>query len=261
VPWTAGRPWIAFVHGAGCTHVTWQSQSRALAHAGYNVIVPDLPGHGESEDVPTVKTVADYATWLKKLVQAAAHPSEAQAQPPILIGHSLGACIAVSYAATWPTEVAALALVGAALEMKVNAALLKDCLENQPRAVAFITSYGHGRTTHLSAAAAPGAWTMGADQALMLASDPSVLQRDFALCGAWAGAADAPRVGVPTLVVSGALDRMTPAKAGKLLAGAIPGARYELLAGVGHLLPTEAPRVLLRAIQGFLAGLPGLRAA
>jgi pimeloyl-ACP methyl ester carboxylesterase len=63
------------------------------------------------------------------------------------------------------------------------------------------------------------------------------------------------------LVVSGAQDRLTPAKAGKQLADAIPGARYELLPGGGHMLPAEAPRVLLRTLLAFLSSLPTSRAA
>ena len=46
---------------------------------------------------------------------------------------------------------------------------------------------------------------------------------------------------------------MTPPRAGKALADAVPGARYELLPGVGHFIPTEAPRPLLKLLQGFLA--------
>lgn len=259
--WRAGQPWLVLVHGAGCTHVTWQSQSRALAHAGHNVLVPDLPGHGDSEDVASIKTVEDYAAWLRRLVQALSQRAGFPAQPLVLVGHSLGACIAVSYAATWPAEIAGLALLGASLEMKVNPNLLKDCLDNQPQAVAFITSFGHGRATHLSAGTAPGAWVLGADRALMLASEPRVLQRDFAVCAAWRGQAHAPNVACPALVISGTFDRMTPAKAGRQLADAIPRARYELLPGAGHMLPTEAPRVLLRTLQHFLAELLKARAA
>jgi len=259
--WKAGQPWIALLHGAGGTHVVWQSQSRALAHAGYNVLVPDLPGHGASEDVPAIRTVEDYATWLRLLIHSVCPPAAQGAARLVLVGHSLGACIALSYAAAWPAEVGGLALVGANLEMKVNPALLKDCLENQPRAVDFITSFGHGRTTHLSAVTAPGAWVLGADRALLLASEPSVLQRDFSVCATWRGASLASKVTCATLVVSGALDRLTPAKGGQQLAGQVPGARYEVLPGVGHMLPSEAPRALLKLMMAFLAGLPRLHAA
>jgi pimeloyl-ACP methyl ester carboxylesterase len=46
---------------------------------------------------------------------------------------------------------------------------------------------------------------------------------------------------------------MTPLRAGKALADAIPGARLEVLPGAGHMIPTEAPRALLKLLRGFLA--------
>jgi pimeloyl-ACP methyl ester carboxylesterase len=252
--WSPGQPRVVFVHGAGGTHVVWQPQSRAIAHSGCNVLVPDLPGHGASEDDPAIRTVEDYAAWLRRLIGAATAERGGGSAPLIVIGHSLGACIAVSYGALWSGEVAGLALVGASLEMKVNPTLLKDCLENLPQAAAFITSFGHGRPAHLSAGTAPGTWVLGASRALLLDSDPAILQRDFAVCGAWPGRVHAARVVCPALVVSGAQDRMTSAKSGRQLADAIPGARYEVLPGVGHMMMAEAPRALLRLLEGFLAG-------
>jgi len=253
--WQPGQPCVVLVHGAGGTHVVWQAQSRSIAHAGYNVLVPDLPGHGASQDDPAIRTVEDYAAWLRRLIAAVTAERGGGPARVIVVGHSLGACIAVSYGALWSGEVAGLALVGASLEMRVNPALLKDCVEDPPHAVDFIASFGHGRPAHLSAATAPGTWLLGASRALLLAANPHILQRDFAVCGAWQGRLHAGKVGCPALVVSGAQDRMTPAKSGRQLADAIPGARYEVLPGVGHMVPAEAPRALLRLLEGFLAGL------
>ncbi|MFI5399596.1 MAG: alpha/beta fold hydrolase [SAR324 cluster bacterium] len=253
--WGPRQPRVVFVHGAGGTHVVWQAQSRAIANAGYNVLVPDLPGHGASQDDPAIRTVEDYAAWLRRLIAAVTAEREDGPAPLIVVGHSLGACIAVSYGALWSGEVAGLALVGASLEMKVNPALLQDCLQNPPQAAAFIASFGHGRPAHLSSGTAPGAWLLGASRALLLAGDPGVMQRDFAVCGAWQGRLYAGKVVCPALVVCGAQDRMTPAKSARQLADAIPGARYEVLPGVGHMAPAEAPRALLRLLEGFLAGL------
>jgi pimeloyl-ACP methyl ester carboxylesterase len=46
---------------------------------------------------------------------------------------------------------------------------------------------------------------------------------------------------------------MTPPRAGRALADAVRGARYELLPATGHLIPAEAPRALLRLLRTFLA--------
>ena len=55
---------------------------------------------------------------------------------------------------------------------------------------------------------------------------------------------------MPTKVILGERDMMTPAKAGKALAAAIPEARTVVLAGAGHMLMTERPDELLAAIRG-----------
>jgi pimeloyl-ACP methyl ester carboxylesterase len=57
---------------------------------------------------------------------------------------------------------------------------------------------------------------------------------------------------VPTLVVVGRRDQMTPQKAGRALAAEIPGARLVVLEA-GHSMMSEAPRELLNALRDFLA--------
>jgi pimeloyl-ACP methyl ester carboxylesterase len=246
VAWQPGRPALAFIHGAGADHSIWQQQSRALAHHGFNVAALDLPGHGRSDDVPAIASVGDYARWVAAALAAAGLERAA------LVGHSMGACIAVELAAAAPERVTALALVGTGLPMKVSAGLLHDTQDDPPRAVNFITAFAHGRPTHMGHAPTPGNWVMGSDAALLAACTPQVLHRDFAVCDAWQGAPVAARVRCRTLVVAGAGDRMTPPRAGRALAEAIPGARYELLPGCGHMIPSEAPRALLRLLGAFL---------
>jgi pimeloyl-ACP methyl ester carboxylesterase len=75
------------------------------------------------------------------------------------------------------------------------------------------------------------------------------------VCDKWSGATLAPQVRCPVFVLSGAGDRMTPPRSGKQLADAIPGARYEVVPLVGHMLPTEAPRLVLKKITEWLGSL------
>lgn len=246
VAWAADRPGLVFVHGAGGDHSLWQQQSRALAHHGFNVAALDLPGHGRSEDAPGLEAVAGHADWVAGFVEAVG------LQRAAIVGHSLGACIALEAAARHPERVTAIGLVGSGLQMKVSPELLRDTAENPAQAIAFITAYGHGKPAHLGHAPTPGNWLLGSGAALIAACSAEVLHRDFAVCDAWDGAAGAARVRSPALVVAGAGDRMTPPRAGKALADAIPGARFELLPGTGHMIPSESPRELLRLLRAFL---------
>ena len=80
---------------------------------------------------------------------------------------------------------------------------------------------------------------------------PGVLHSDLAACNAYSGMLDAAaKVTVPTAVILGERDMMTPAKGGKALAAAITGARIVVLPGAGHMLMMERPDELLAAIKG-----------
>ena len=244
--WATGQPAVALIHGAGGDHTVWMLQSRALAHAGWNVVALDLPGHGESQDDPAIKSVPDLANWVHAVLQALRQTRVA------LVGHSMGACVALTYAATWPQDVLALALVGSALKMPVNSQLLHNCLVDKQQAIDFILGFGHDRGMQIGGAPAPGSWVLGASAALLRRCPGEVLHRDFAVCDQWDGPSYAPQVSAPTLIIAGAHDRMTPAKAGKEMAQRIAGAVIEVLPGVGHMLPVEAPRPVMKHLRSFL---------
>ena len=244
--WEAGQPAAVLIHGAGGDHTVWMLQSRALAHAGWNVVAVDLPGHGASQDVPAIKSVADLAAWLQDVLQALGQTRVA------VIGHSLGACIALTYAATWPQDVLALALVGSALKMPVNSQLLHNCLVDKQQAIDFILGFGHDRRMQIGGAPAPGSWVLGASTALLRRCPGEILHRDFAVCDEWDGPSYASKVSAPTLVIAGEHDRMTPPAAGREMAQRIAGASYELLPDSGHMLPVEAPRPVMKHLRSFL---------
>lgn len=249
-PWETGLPLLVFVHGAGGTQSVWISQSRALAHHGWNVAALDLPGHGYSEDCPEIVSAEDYSAWLAEVLE------DLGEKPAVLAGHSLGAAIALTCAATQVGRVAGLLLLGTRLRMEVSQGLLDDTRDNPPKATRFIAAYGHARATHLGGAPTPGSWIMGATRSLVDGCDGAVLHRDFAASNSWRGADYAVRVSCPTLVVSGKLDRMTPAAKGRELAGAIRDAEFVEIPAAGHFMMVEAPRPALKIMREFLEKLP-----
>jgi pimeloyl-ACP methyl ester carboxylesterase len=61
---------------------------------------------------------------------------------------------------------------------------------------------------------------------------------------------------VPTLVVVGAEDRVTPPAVAEAMAQAIPGARCAVIPGAGHVAPLEQPLATSRVLADFLDAVP-----
>lgn len=252
--WQEGLPLALLLHGAGSDHTVWALQARSLAQHGWNVAAPDLPGHGASEDLDGIRTIADYAAWTADFAGAAAE--RAGSRELAIVGHSMGACIAVDVAARLDGRASRLALLGAGETLRVNPGLLADTLKRPLDAHRFIAAFGHGSGAHFGGAESPGLWMLGSTMALLDRCEPEVLHRDFAACNEWEGSESAPDVACPTLVVAGAKDRMTPPRAGRALAdrirGSDGGAGFVTVADAGHMLMAEAPGAVTRCLRGFL---------
>ena len=245
-PFDPGLPAIIFLHGAGLDHTVWALQTRYFAHHGRSVLAVDLPGHGRSEGTP-LDSIPALADWVARLIEAAGLSEAA------LVGHSMGALVALDCAARHGDAVRALALLGAAPAMPVHPELLGAAEANQHLAVDLVTSWGHGPTGHLGGSLAPGLWLLGGGERLLETAEPGVLFIDLRACAEYQGGLEtAAAVGCPALLVIGAQDRMTPAKAGRKLAEAIPGARVETIAGCGHMMMAEKPDETLDALKSAL---------
>jgi pimeloyl-ACP methyl ester carboxylesterase len=80
---------------------------------------------------------------------------------------------------------------------------------------------------------------------------PGVLFNDLSACNAYQNAlVAAARITVPATLILGERDIMTPARAGKALAAALPNSRTVVLSGAGHMMMVERPDELLAALQG-----------
>jgi pimeloyl-ACP methyl ester carboxylesterase len=116
---TGGRPFdpawpsVLFIHGAGMDHTVWALQTRYFAHHARSVLAVDLPGHGRSGGV-LLRSIADMTAWIVRVLDAVGVQSAA------LVGHSMGALIALEVAAWAPARVRSLALLGVAERMPVH---------------------------------------------------------------------------------------------------------------------------------------------
>lgn len=246
---TGGRPFdpklpaVVMIHGAGFDHSTWALHDRWFAHHGYGVLAPDLPGHGRSAGTP-LTTIADLADWTAALIDAA---GATQAR---LIGHSMGSLIALETAARHPQKITRLDLMGTAATLTVGPDLLKDAEANDHGAIDMVSIWGLGFQAELGGSLAPGLWMHGGAQRVLEASKPGVLFTDLTACNNYQNAlAAAAGVTIPVTVILGERDMMTPAKAGKALAAALPNARTVILPGAGHMMMVERPDEVLAALR------------
>jgi pimeloyl-ACP methyl ester carboxylesterase len=239
----ASLPAMVLLHGAGFDHSAWALHSRWFAHHGYAVLAPDLPGHGRSVG-PALRSIPEMAVWTVALLAAAG------ADKAHLMGHSMGSLIALDAAARHPQKVSALSLIGTAAAMTVGPDLLKAAEANDQAAIDMVSIWGLGFQAELGGSQAPGLWMHGGAQSTLQRGQPGVLFNDLAACNAYQDAlSSAARITVPTTLVLGERDLMTPAKAGKALAAAMPQSRTVILQGAGHMLMTERPDAVLAAIR------------
>jgi pimeloyl-ACP methyl ester carboxylesterase len=242
----AKLPAVVFTHGGEQDHSVWVLQSRYLAHHGYAVLAVDLPGHGRSGGAP-LASIEDMAGWIVAVLEAAKVGTAA------LVGHSMGSLAALECAARHPQRVNRVALLGAAFPMRVSPDLLQATKHRESDAHGMINAWSHSAYAHYPSNPGPGFWVIGANLRLMQRQKAGVLHADFAACDGYKGGFErAAQVKCPALFLLGARDAMTPARAGRDLAGAVPHSIVKTLDGAGHNLMGEKPDEVLDALVEFL---------
>lgn len=236
----AGDP-LVLVHGAGGSAEHWAPQLEGLAPAS-RILAVDLPGHGPPGGAGETSVDA-YAGWLDAFATALG------LERVVLGGHSLGGAIALGAALAAPGWLRGLVLVGTGARLRVLPRLL-ELLEARP-------PEGQDLVLGLCRAAGTPPERLEAVGRALRATPPLVTLGDFLACDRFDVRDRLAAIRVPTLVVAGAEDRLTPPRYGQFLAETIPGARLVEVAGAGHFPQLEQPDRVNAAIREFLAGLPG----
>jgi pimeloyl-ACP methyl ester carboxylesterase len=244
--WTSGPEWLSakktlvFVHGSGGDHTVWIHQYSQLKDA-YNIAALDLPGHGRSEG-RWEKDVAVYAAWVRQILEALA------IDKPVLIGHSLGAAISLRYALTYGDKLAGIVPVGGGAAMPVNPLIL-DGLKTDPATVIALAakfSLAKSNRDRFSEILINS----------MSAADPDMLYSDFLACSKHDVTEMVSRIRVPTLVICGDEDKMTPPEMSRYLKDHIPGAQMALIKNAGHFVMLENAEAFNETLRIFAESLP-----
>lgn len=230
---------VLFVHGAGGTHHSWRDQWAGLKGAA-RLVIPDLPGHGRSLGPPR-ESIGEYAGWLREFVR------EIGLRRFVLAGHSMGGAIAQQAALDRIEGLEALVLVATGAKLKVS----PD-----------ITGAIAGRFREFAPELAER--MIAEDSAPYLQEDvtkdilstkPETFLSDFGACDAFDIRGRLGEIRLPTLVVTGDRDRLTPLRYGEFLATNIPGAVLKILPGAGHMVALEKAEEVNVVLTSFVHSL------
>ena len=239
----AATPTIIFLHGAGFDRTAWRLQTRWFAHHGRSVLAVDFPAHGWSEG-PALDSIPAMSDWTARLIEAAGLEQAA------LVGHSMGALVALDCAARHGDKVRALGLCGVASEMPVHPEMLDSAKANTSKVQELMTFWGMGNALHKGGMVSPGLWLRRESLAVLSGNAANVIHTDLAACNAYKDApARAAAVKCPTVFVLGDGDLMTPAAKAKPLAAAIAGSNAVVIPNCGHFMMVERPDETLEALK------------
>lgn len=227
-----------FVHGAGSNNLLWDEVLQLLSGTK-DAFAVNLPGHPSGEVL--CKTIDEYAEAVFGFLVE-------RGLKPAVCGHSMGGAVALTLTLNHPETVSGLILVGSGAKLGVLPEVISglkedplDVIENTITPLSF-----HKLDLELGRRA----------RAALSLSNPAVFLNDYLACAAFDVRERLKEVSVPTLIVCGEDDRMTPPKWSQYLHTNIKSSRPPFLVSeTGHMLPIEKPTVLGRLIQDFLHNL------
>jgi len=227
-------PAILLVHGAGGTHLHWPPRLRRLP--GVDVYAVDLPGHGKSGG-KAKNTIPAYAEVVRRFAEAAGLGKF------FLAGHSMGGAIAQTLALEHPEKLQGLILIGTGARLRVAPAILDGIKNDYESAARLIAKWAYSSPDpHLLELYVRGALQVPAESTY----------DDFVACDRFDAMGKISRIHIPTLIVCGEEDRLTPPKYCKYLHSQIPGSELKLIPNAGHMVMVEQEDAVAEAISMFV---------
>jgi pimeloyl-ACP methyl ester carboxylesterase len=239
-------PAVILVHGYPLDGAMWSGVARALS-TQFRVLKPDLPGRGNTE-APAPDSIEGYADFLETIVGSLEGPVG-------LAGFSFGGYISLAFARRRPEKVRALALVDTRASADDEAGRTKrdeTIAAVRANGVAPVLEAMPGKLLSPESLARPD--LLERVQRIISRQKPETVEADLSAMR------DRPdstgflhEISIPTLVVVGERDALTPPADSEAIAAAIPGARLVTIAGAGHLTPMERPKAVAGALAEFFA--------
>ena len=255
-------PPLVLIHGAWASHEWWRWLVPELAR-NYQVISPDVRGHGQSSPLTHAYSVNGFAKDLDLFLQSIGIPEA------VLVGWSMGGIISVQYGLNYPSRVKALILI--ATRGHHNNKLKRRMILQYLRArLGLLMDFTAPRRYDRASGGFPGQklW-LEREVRKMLSPSASKEVQDWVMSDVrnnprenylevaksiwnWGAGKKLKGIKVPTLIMVGDKDTRTPPRFSRRLHATIPISRLVIVEDAGHCLPLEQPQRVNEEIIKFL---------
>lgn len=222
-----------FIHGAGSCGLAFHYQLQAFPEAA----AVDLPGHPHGQPGASIDA---YLEWTRGFIAGWGR------QDVVLGGHSMGGAITLLYALRYPEELSGIILIGTGARLRVHPDYLQQCREPGENSADWlrrrVAAYYAGVEPELRRELEQRSAAIG----------PAVELNDLLACDRFDVMGEVANIDIPTLVIVGAEDEMTPVRYADYLADRIPGAQKAVIPGATHFVQLQQPQAVNAAIAGFL---------
>jgi pimeloyl-ACP methyl ester carboxylesterase len=225
------EPRLVFIHGAGGTHRVWRYQTLAFPRS----VAFDLPGHPRGLGY---NTISEYAQFVTGAI------NERRLTSVVLVGHSMGGAITIEIALSNPRFLAGIVLIGSGARLRVTPIIKDEVTRDYAHAAEIIAQWAYSPKSD--------AKLRRALIQELLEVPAEVTYGDFQACDDFDKMNEINRIDLPTLLVCGEDDALTPVKYSQYMKERIRNARMIIIPHAGHSVMLEKPDELNDALRSFL---------
>ena len=227
-----GTPFI-ILHGWGSGSDRWIKEAEIISEKGYRVIIPDLPGFGQSDKLQNPWTANNYVKWFEDFTK------ELGIQEFYLLGHSFGGALSAKISVKYPQRVKKLFLVASAVIRQKT--VKKNFLAKISKLIKlfkFLPFYNFFRKVvyKFIIRKSDYIYTEGNIKETYL----NVIADDVSY--------KLPFIRVPTIIIWGDKDQSVPVDNAYFINKSIKDSKLVIISGADHLLHKKIPEILSEKI-------------
>jgi len=224
---------LVFIHGVGNSSLSFYYQLRHYR----NSKAIDLPGH---PDGTPCNSIQGYLEWLRGFIKARRY------KDVVLCGHSMGGAIVQMYALKYPEELRGLILIGTGAKLKVSHQYFEKAQDNADPVRVWVDA----QKVHYTGVE-PDLYQLLVQRAAQIG--PDVGLNDLLCCDQFDVMSEISKINLPTEIIAGSMDQLTPVKFADYLANNIANSQEHVIQGGGHFPQLQWYRQVNEKIDQFLA--------